>query len=214
MSVSFTGVLTDNTIQSSSDKLTSTYDGLGYNIINDLNNDGNDGISDFINAEKTRLDSKKTTIDPLYYQYKRIKHFKQSATKRNNAYWRFFMAFLLLAIIIVLLYMFRTNFPFIPSWVMDIILIVVVSFGFIYMFIMYENIIKRDLTDFDKLDQSSPVILRNKVIDPEKHLEKGSISKSTQSEIQNENKNCYGDVCCPSGTFYDSAKNQCVYDSS
>ena len=63
---------------------------------------------------------------------------------RNNAYWRMFMVILLLSIIIVLLYLFRKNFPLIPSWAMDLILIAVIAGGFIYLFTMYEDIWKRD----------------------------------------------------------------------
>ena len=201
-----TGVLDDNTFDSSvTDRITADPDNMGYNIYNEVTG----GIDTILTDETTRLNDKETKINKLYETHKRNKHFKNSAAKRNNAYWRMFMVLLLLAIIVVLLYMFRTNFPFVPSWAMDLVLIAVVAGGFIYMFTMYENIMKRDLTDFDKLDPYSPVMLRDKQIKKaEDLLDKGKISASIVAKAKPED--CQGEDCCMTGTYFDTNTKICT----
>ena len=84
---------------------------------------------------------------------------------------------------------------------MDLVLIAVVAGGFIYMFTMYEDILKRDMTDFDKLDPYSPVMLRDKQIKKaEDLLEKGKISASIAAKAKPED--CQGESCCTSGTYF------------
>lgn len=194
-----TGVLNDNDyyIDSNNQISLTNRDNANYNIYNEVTG----GIDTILTDETTRLNDKETKINKLYETHKRNKHFKNSAAKRNNAYWRMFMVLLLLAIIVVLLYMFRTNFPFVPSWAMDLVLIAVVAGGFIYMFTMYENIMKRDLTDFDKLDPYSPVMLRDKQIKKaEDLLDKGKISASIVAKAKPED--CQGESCCMTGTYF------------
>lgn len=194
-----TGVLNDNTFDPNVTDIITVADtsNMGYNIYDEVTG----GIDTILTEEETRLNDKETKINKLYETHKRNKHFKNSAAKRNNAYWRMFMVLLLLAIIVVLLYMFRTNFPFVPSWAMDLVLIAVVAGGFIYMFTMYEDIMKRDLTDFDKLDPYSPVMLRDKQIKKaEDLLDKGKISASIVAKAKSED--CQGESCCMTGTYF------------
>ena len=214
-----TGVLDDNTKGFSSDN-TNTYTASGtlddgstgsvsYNIYHDITagNDMDD-LNTKLTAEKARLDLKKTQIDELYETHTRKKHFKTSMADRNNAYWRMFMVILLLSIIIVLLYLFRKNFPLIPSWAMDLILIAVIAGGFIYLFTMYEDIWKRDQVNFSKLDPESPVMARDKKMEEtSENLEKGKISLAMNSETPDY---CRGAQCCQSGQYFDTSTNQCV----
>jgi hypothetical protein len=196
-----TGVLNDNDYNESTNPISlRNPDIANYNIYDEVTG-GSGGINTILTDEETRLNDKEIKINKLYETHKRNKHFKNSAAKRNNAYWRMFMVLLLLAIIVVLLYMFRTNFPFVPSWAMDLVLIAVVAGGFIYMFIMYEDIMKRDLTDFDKLDPYSPAMLRDKQIKKaEDLLDKGKISASIVAKAKPED--CQGEDCCMSGTYF------------
>ena len=94
-----------------------TTDGsVSYNIYHDITaGDDTDDLHTKLTTEKTRLNTNKTQIDELYETHTRKKHFKTSMADRNNAYWRMFMVILLLSIIIVLLYLFRKNFPLVPS---------------------------------------------------------------------------------------------------
>lgn len=180
---------------------------MNFNIYGEVSGD----VENILNEEETRLGIKEGEIDKLYETHNRNKHFKNSAAKRNNAYWRMFMVLLLLAIIAVSLYMFRTNFPFVPSWAMDLVLIAVVAGGFIYMFTMYENIMKRDLTDFDKLDPYSPVMLRDKKIEEAKELaDKGKITASIVAEEAPED--CQGEKCCTTGSYFENGK--CVVSTT
>lgn len=179
-----------------------------YNIYHDITAGNRDKLLGKLNAEKARLDSKKTQIDELYETHNRKKHFKTSMADRNNAYWRMFMVILLLSIIIVLLYLFRKNFPLIPSWAMDLIIIAVVAGGFIYLFTMYEDIWKRDQVNFSKLDPESPVMARDKKMkETSENLEKGKISLAMNSETPDY---CRGAQCCQSGQYFNTSTNQCV----
>ena len=192
------GVLPDNDYNKTTYPITvENPDNLAYNVYDEVTG----GVENILTEEKDRLDQKEEKINKLYETHTRKKHFKNSIAKRNNAYWRMFMVLLLLAIIAVLLYMFRKNFPLVPSWVMDLVLIAVVAGGFIYMFTMYEDILKRDMTDFDKLDPYSPVMLRDKQIKKaDDLLEKGKISASIAAKARPED--CQGESCCTSGTYF------------
>ena len=225
-----TGVLDDNTkgfinnqneriYSATSDNLdsTTTVDGstsgtVNYNIYHDITaGDDMDDLNTKLTAEQARLYSKKTQIDELYETHTRKKHFKTSMADRNNAYWRMFMVILLLSIIIVLLYLFRKNFPLIPSWAMDLILIAVVAGGFIYLFTMYEDIWKRDQVNFSKLDPESPVMARDKKMEEtSENLEKGKISLAMNSETPDY---CRGAQCCQSGQYFNTSTNQCVVEN-
>ena len=185
---------------------------VSYNIYYDITAGDADDLNTKLTAERARLDSKKTQIDELYETHTRKKHFKTSMADRNNAYWRMFMVILLLSIIIVLLYLFRKNFPLIPSWAMDLILIAVVAGGFIYLFIMYEDIWKRDQVNFSKLDPESPVMARDKKMEEtSENLEKGKISLAMNSETP---EYCRGAQCCQSGQYFDTSTNKCVENFS
>ena len=214
-----TGVLNDNTKGFSSEK-TNTYTASGaldgdtspgevkYNVYHDITAGDADDLITKLTAEEARLGLKKTQIDELYKTHNRKKHFKTSMADRNNAYWRMFMVTLLLSIIIVLLYLFRKNFPLLPSWAMDLILISVIAGGFIYLFIMYEDIWKRDQVNFSKLDPESPVMARDKKMkETSENLEKGKISLAMNSETP---EYCRGAQCCQSGQYFDTSTNQCV----
>jgi len=192
-----TGVLPDNDYDETNNPITVAPDNLAYNVYDEVSG----GVENILTEERDRLELKEEKINKLYETHTRKKHFKNSIAKRNNAYWRMFMVLLLLAIIAVLLYMFRKHFPLVPSWVMDLVLIAVVAGGFIYMFTMYEDILKRDMTDFDKLDPYSPVMLRDKQIKKaEDLLEKGKISASIAAKAKPED--CQGESCCTSGTYF------------
>jgi len=193
-----TGVLPDNDYDEATDPIkVADPDNLAYNVYDEVTG----GVEGILTEERDRLELKEAKINKLYETHTRKKHFKNSIAKRNNAYWRMFMVLLLLAIIVVLLYMFRKNFPLVPSWVMDLVLIAVVAGGFIYMFTMYEDILKRDMTDFDKLDPYSPVMLRDKEIKKaDDLLEKGKISASIAAKARPED--CQGESCCTSGTYF------------
>ena len=197
------GVLTDNDYDISADPIQHTEGQLpNYNIYDEING----GIINIIDKENQRLAQKEGEIDKLYETHERKKHYQISTTKRNNAYWRMFMLILCLAIIVVLLYMFRNTFPFIPSTIMDLILIAFVAGGGIYLLLMYEDILKRDLTNFDKLDPHSPVMLRNKDIKDAEDLQgKGKLSAALNSNPNN----CQGEECCVSGTYFDKADKKC-----
>lgn len=184
---------------------------VNYNIYHDITPGNGDKLLGKLTTEKARLALKKTQIDELYETHNRKKHFKTSMADRNNAYWRMFMVILLLSIIIVLLYLFRKNFPLIPSWAMDLILIAVVAGGFIYLFTMYEDIWKRDQVNFSKLDPDSPVMARDKKMEEtSENLEKGKISLAMNSETPDY---CRGAQCCQSGQYFDTSTNQCVVES-
>ena len=193
------GVLPDQTLIEQNNIISRTIGDTGYNIYDELSG----GVENILDAEHIRLTTKEGKINKLYETQTRKKHYKNSISKRNNAYWRMFMLLVFLAIIVVLLYMFRKNFPLVPSWAMDLILIAVVSGGFIYMFIMYENILKRDLTDFEKMDPYSPLIMRKEQITKgQEDLEKGKIS---QARAANVIPSCKGQECCTPGTYYDGS---------
>jgi hypothetical protein len=198
------GVLNDNTTTITNNRMNvSNRDNMEYNIYKEIVDPT--AIITQLDAEKTRLNAKEIEINKLYDTHERSKHYKHSLAKRKNAYWRMYMVLLCLAIVVFSLYLFRNNFDIIPSWIMDSILILTMAGGLIWVFMMYENILKRDLIDFDKLDPESPVMIREEKIKKAEELkDSGKISASIAMKALPED--CYGESCCTSGTYYKNGK--------
>jgi hypothetical protein len=198
------GVLNDNTTTISNNTMNvANRDNMSYNIYKEVVE--TESIKRTLDNEKTRLNQKEIEINLLYDTHERNKHFKNSLAKRKNAYWRMYMILLGLAIIVFSLFIIRNNFEIVPTWLIDIILILTVSGVMIWVFMIYDNIIKRDLTDFDKLDPESPVMIRQEKIKKAEELkDSGKISASIAMKALPED--CYGETCCTSGTYYKNGK--------
>jgi hypothetical protein len=145
-----------------------------------------------LTAEKQRLMSKKVAVDEMYQTYSRQQYFANIATSKNNAYFRIFIASVILAIAHILLFLSRN---YIPEWLFTILLISLISGSIILMYVMITNVIQRDPVNIDQIDSDSP-LLKNKSTQKkyENDLKLGKITAALTSQ-------CQGNECCTDGSF-------------
>jgi len=108
-------------------------------------------VSDIVNQEKNRLDSKKQSIDNAYSSQVRSIYMNDNINKRYNAYLKILYALVIVLIIVFIISMIGNYFPFIPSFVLSIIYIGLFSFIIIYSITIYSEIQRHDRIDYDKL---------------------------------------------------------------
>jgi hypothetical protein len=154
---------------------------------------GIDLVKKILADEQLRLDEKDKIVSPIYETKLRQKEQMKSITMRNTAYNNLFMVFAGTLAIVLLLNILRDRIPTLPEFIMDILTILVVSIGIILMLVMYIDIVKRDIMDYEKIDYGL-------LTDPKKNEDntKTGISDNTVSNI---NK-CIGGVCCKTGDFF------------
>jgi hypothetical protein len=165
-----------------------------YNLYQDTV-DPSGNVTRIIDAEINRISAKEVSINKEYETKERKEHFLRSNTSRKKAYYRMLMIVFIMVGVSVLLVYAKPFFPFVPGFVVDLLVVVVVSVGIIYLINAYMDISKRDRMDFDKIDFSY-------LYEP-KEIDKSDEPITAISESQNtpDDLLCIGGNCCPNGTI-------------
>ena len=177
--------------------------GSGYtsNFFDDVI-DPSGKVKNIVDNEKTRLDDKEEIIDELYFSKQRNDDFVKSETDRNNAYYRLVLIILGVFILCFLIYYLQSFFPFIPDLVIEILYIIVVAGGIIWLLLKYSDIQRRSRLDYNKIDFDYLLKEKNIVDTTNKSL----VSRGTKVR-QEISRNCVGAACCPSGSKF--INNRC-----
>ncbi len=157
-----------------------------------------------VNTEQERLNQKTADIDNAMVG-------KQRAVQLNNSYrqkYRAMMKIVFVIIVTLLLFILITflsqKYPFIPSFVFEILSIIIISFGIFIIYFMSLNILRRSPTYFDQLYLQSPAT--GGTFD----TTKGSPT-NWQDLTGGLNLNqCIGSTCCDVGTHWDAGNVRCV----
>ena len=167
-------------------------------------------LSDNLTKEANRLKVKRDIINPLYFTKQRNDAFLKSDTARRNAYWRMGMIVLFTFIICFTLVILKTFFPIIPSFLFDLLFIVLFSGSIIYVFFMWISIQQRDPMDFDKLKLPAPKDKGNVMVQKAKLQDySGDLGVLTDMYNMNFGEACIGNSCCANGTSYNIDNNRC-----
>jgi len=162
-----------------------------YNLYNETVDINGVDVSGILQEENNRLLLKKSKIDPLYRSKQRENSFKKSESLKKNAYTYLFLIFALTIGIIIVIIIVRKFVPIIPDLIVDLLIIAVGASGFIYILLLYIDIIKRDSMDYEKLDFGE--LLDVKSI---KSKDEG-IDIITETDISM----CEGEACCYDGSW-------------
>lgn len=159
-----------------------------------------------VKTEQDRLDRKKDDIESAYIG-------KQRAVQLNESYrlkYRQFMKILLVIIVTLVLFIMITflsaRFPFIPSFIFEIISIFIISAGLFIIYFMMTNLLSRSNTYYNELNIPGPTTGGNTIA-----------TQAGMSNLQdlfgsiNLNQ-CIGSSCCKDGTKWDSGNVSCVKD--
>jgi len=170
-----------------------------YNVFNDTVDPGLK-IQTLLEAEKMRLLNKKKAITPLYETKQRQDAQLRSITQRKNAYTYLVSVAVVAFGVIMALFVIKNYFP-VPEWLMNLIIIITIGGSAIYVVILYEDIIKRDRADFEKVDfgllMDVDEVKDDAITEGKEGAVLGVVDESGVTV-----KACIGSDCCPDGTTF------------
>ena len=105
-----------------------------------------------INAEYTRLNEKKKSIDDALSAQKRAIWLNESYRKRYSRYTQIVMIISVVFVIYLGVLAFRKYFPYYPEWITDVYLIIVFFVGGVLCVNILVEIAGRSTTNYDELD--------------------------------------------------------------
>lgn len=167
-----------------------------------------------VQKEQTRLDNKRAGINDAYNSQQRTIALNQSYAMRMRA-WSYLLTVIAVSIVISIILMFAKS--IIPPTIIDILIIVVMSGGIIWAYLIYMDIQKRDENDYNMLSMKSSYLQDPGAIDTSnatlsssgKSGTSGNTVTSISSLLLGAGGTCVGAKCCPTGTTYDSVNNVC-----
>jgi hypothetical protein len=132
----------------------------------------------------------------------------ESYRKRQAEYNMLLLYVLLGTFIFLILVAIKRIFPFIPSALMDLLILILFFITLIFVAYKFFDIQRRYKLNFDELNIPSNIALNNDVTSKEtqKNIEKG---KLTDLVAAGSSSSCVGASCCGADTIFDSATNKC-----
>lgn len=166
-------------------------------------------VNDILQRENRRLTTRKDAIDKAYEGQKRMVSLTDSITAKNQAY-NYILFILVLVLLAFVGIKFLYSFEVIPSTLLDILNIAVLSIGFIYCIYLYIDIQRRYNMDFNQITLAEPTKKTPEQIqkDMENNIKSGNLlglAKNTNTA-----SGCTGSACCPTGTTFNEKYNVCV----
>lgn len=162
-----------------------------------------------VDTEKQRLLLKKEQIDNALDGKKRGILLNDSYRQRFEQYSRIIIIIVFTLAIFIGILLIGKNFPFIPSFVLDLLTIVLFIACFFIVYLSIVDIYKRDKINYNELDLQGPSILTP-----------AEIEKKTKQEGKAGNLlgsinfgSCIGQSCCSEGAAWDSSNNFCISES-
>lgn len=148
-------------------------------------------IKSLLDAEETRLNTKKNGIETEMHTKYRQDQFRESETGRKNANMKLFYTILVTIIICFLWYYLNYYFPFLPQAAYEVGYILIITIAIIYLINQYMDIQKRSRMDFNKIDFAY-LLDEDNIKDP----------NAPSSDVLARRKNagtddCKGKDCCP-----------------
>lgn len=159
-----------------------------------------------INQENARLTKKKDDIDNAYSGKQRAVQLNESYRRKYHQMMKIIMVIIITLIIFILVTFLSKQFPMVPSFVFEMLSILVISAGIFMVYFMTISMLKRSPTDFDELYLQSPGTGGNTVT--------STGSSNIQNLLGGINLNqCIGSSCCDVGTRWDTGNVRCIGNS-
>ena len=161
-----------------------------------------------VTAEKQRLDNELTGLDSETYTRDRAVYASQSYSKRMSQY-AYLTGVVVGALVISAILAFARS--FLPSFLFDIGIVVVIVGGFIWAYYIYLDILGRDLADFDKINPNK-LIHSDKLIQPTTAADIAEGKTGDDKKLKSPKSACSGSDCCDEkqGTKWDETKLKCL----
>jgi ABC-type multidrug transport system fused ATPase/permease subunit len=166
-----------------------------------------DKVIDLVNQEYYRLYQKKKYVDDAVYGQERAALLNDSYRLKYIEYTKMLIAFVIVLVIIIALYQFKTVFP---PFVIDLSVFVLCTLLLFYCYFVYTNLAARDPLNFNEINLIPPARLSPH----QANLNKASGSAQNITNLFSNELNglgeCLGPACCADGTYFDPTSTQCL----
>jgi hypothetical protein len=159
-------------------------------------------VGDFYNDEVTRLRDKQNTADEITRSNERLAAMNDSYRKRYAKYVQILMVLVLAFAIYLAVVLLQKQFPMIPQFVVDLIMIVLIFLVAFYLFNAGWELYSRSLINYDEVDL--PVYDASGA-DLVELAKKGQVIAGVNATAPP----CVGVECCPPGKSIDPATSKC-----
>ena len=163
-------------------------------------------VKNIVDTEKERLLNKKQSIDSALTGKKREIELTDSYQKKQAEYNKVKIAWVFALAIYILLTTLSKSLSFIPTFIFNLIIIIVLVVTVIYSFNIYIEISRREKINFDKLDLPAPAIT---VPNAAKTVSSREVDLLGGMNLYG----CVGSYCCNDGTKWDRDISKCVHDT-
>ena len=182
-----------------------------YNKVTQLQ----DITDNIVKQEQQRLENKKSGINAAYASQQRTIALNQSYAMRMRA-WSYLLTVVAVAIVLCILLMFSKR--FLPPTVIDILIIIVMSIGIIWAYLIYADIQKRDENDYNLLSMKSTVLIDPTAVDSAGAVVTSGNAATSGNLISSISgimgsmggTTCVGQACCKTEQTYDPSTNKCA----
>lgn len=163
-------------------------------------------VSDIIDAEKTRLEGKKQSIDNALVGKKRAINLNETYRMRQSQYLKIKVVFVIVLAICIGITLLNRRFPILPNIVLSLILMIIILIGGIYCLYIYASIASRSPMNYDELDLTGPTVLS----DSEVAANQAAAGKAGDLLGTIDINGCVGQKCCSDTTKWDTTRLLCV----
>ena len=164
---------------------------------------GTDDLYKIVDNEINRLDGRNKTKEIITNGKSRITQLNDSYRKKYLEYIKI-VGVISLGLFFVWLFRVVENIGFIPGYIVDILLIIVISVTMIIAYLIYIDILKHDRLNFDELEleppEKKPIKIEPTVLPTTPIPSSNATPQSCPSKSNN----------CGTGTVYDSVSGKCV----
>jgi uncharacterized membrane protein (DUF485 family) len=184
-------------------------------------------VLSILSQENQRLTAKKGQVDNYHQTVIRSSDLNDNIRKKQSSFIKVFLVIIGLTIVYIGLIQVNKTMPF-PSYLLETIMVIVFSFGGIYLYLVLRDIYTRSNMDFDKLYLPPPnsSISPDKIeIAKQKAKEQGNLLGTIFGNLDYvnlglANKTVYAEginryvPVCSAGYIFDISTGQCIFDAS
>jgi len=167
-------------------------------------------VTDIVTTEKDRLMLKKQSIDNALVGKKREIELNDSYQKKQAEYNKIKLAWVIALAISVLSILLKKQLSFVPSFIFDLVTIIVLFGASIYTISVLVEVSRREKINFNKLDLPEPVA---RTADELRAAAAAAAKEEGGDLLSGMNLyGCVGSYCCSPGTKWDNDVSKCVHD--
>lgn len=153
-------------------------------------------VNDILDTEKHRLDAKKANIDTAMQGQKRMIALNNNYQKRYAAYTKIMIAITVGLVIYIFMDKLMALMPFIPEIVFYLIVIIILGSIIFYCYLVWIDIKRRELTNFDELALPAPDLSGTPSADSGAGAGGATTGGDGTAKSDRDYSNCAGGDCC------------------